>query len=67
MRRFTPLTNAFSQKAEDLAAAVSLRFQHYNFTRPHKSLSKPYPTPPALAAGVADHIWSLPEIAGLLD
>lgn len=67
MRRMTRLTNAFSKKAENLAAAVSLHFLHYNFARPHKSLSKPYPTTPAMAAGVADHVWTLKEIAGLLD
>jgi hypothetical protein len=66
MRRFTRLTNAFSKKAENLAAAVSLHFLHYNFARPHKSLSKPYPTTPAMAAGVADHVWTLEEIASLL-
>jgi IS1 family transposase len=67
MRRFTRLTNGFSKKVENLAAAVSLHFMHYNFARPHKTLSKPYPTTPAMAAGIADHVWSLPEIAGLLD
>ncbi len=66
MRRFTRLTNAFSRKVENLAAAVSLHFMHYNFARPHKTLSTPYPTTPAMAAGVADHVWSLREIAGLL-
>src|SRR5207253_3458055 len=59
MRRFTRLTNAFSKKVENLAAAVSLHFLHYNFARPHKSLSKPYPTTPAMAAGVAGHVWTL--------
>jgi hypothetical protein len=67
MRRFTRLTNAFSRKVENLAHAVSLHFMHYNFARPHKTLSDPYPTTPAMAAGVADHVWSLEEIAGLLD
>jgi hypothetical protein len=67
MRRFTRLTNAFSKKVENLAAAVSLHFFHYNFARPHKSLANPYPRTPAMAAGVADHIWTLDEIAGLLD
>jgi IS1 family transposase len=67
MRRFTRLTNAFSKKVENLAAAVSLHFMHYNFARPHKTLSKPYPTTPAMAAGVADHVWTLREIAGLLE
>ncbi len=67
LRRFTRLTNAFSRKIENHAAAVALHFQFYNFARPHKSLKNPYPRTPAMAAGVADHIWSLREIAALLD
>jgi IS1 family transposase/lambda repressor-like predicted transcriptional regulator len=67
MRRFTRLTNGFSKKVENLAHAVALHYMHYNFARPHKTLSTPYPTPPAMAAGVADHKWSLYEIAALLD
>ncbi|HET8955250.1 MAG TPA: IS1 family transposase [Solirubrobacterales bacterium] len=67
MRRFTRLTNGFSRKVENLAHAVSLHFMHYNFARPHKTLKERYPRTPAMAAGVADHIWSLEEIAALLD
>jgi IS1 family transposase len=67
MRRFTRLTNAFSKKVENLAAAVSLHFLHYNFARPHKTLADPYPRTPATAAGVADHVWTLGEVASLLD
>jgi IS1 family transposase len=69
MRRFTRLTNAFSKKIENLEAAVSLHFMHYNFARSHQSLKKAngYPTTPAMAAGVADHVWTLDEIVGLLD
>jgi IS1 family transposase len=70
MRRFTRLTNGFSKKVENLAHAVSLHYMHYNFARPHKTLSKAnngYPTTPAMAAGVADHVWTLTEIAALLD
>jgi IS1 family transposase len=67
MRRFTRLTNAFSKKLENHMAAVALHFMHYNFGRPHKSLANPYPRTPAMAAGKADHIWTLTEIAGLLD
>ena len=67
MRRFTRLTNAFSKKVENLAAAVALHYMHYNFARPHKTLSKPYPTTPAMAAGITDHVWTLEEIVGLLD
>jgi IS1 family transposase len=58
MRRFTRLTNAFSKKVENLAAAVSLHFMYYNFARPHTSLRNPYPRTPAMAAGVADHVWT---------
>jgi IS1 family transposase len=67
MRRFTRLTNAFSKKIENLSHAVSLYFMHYNYARPHKTLSKPYPKTPAMAAGLADHVWSIAEIVGLLD
>lgn len=67
MRRFTRLTNAFSKKLESHAAAVALHFMAYNFVRPHKTLANPYPRTPAMAAGVADHAWSLKEIVALLD
>src|ERR1700704_2799501 len=63
MRRFTRLTNGFSKKVENLAAAVSLHYMHYNFARVHQTIK----TTPAIAAGVADHVWSLEEIAALLD
>lgn len=67
MRRFTRLTNAFSKKVENHAAAISLNMQFMNFARPHKSLANPYPRTPAMAAGVADHIWTCEEMAALLD
>ena len=38
MRRFTRLTNAFSKKAENHAAALALYFTFYNFVRVHKSI-----------------------------
>lgn len=61
MRRFTQLTNAFSKKVENHAAAVALHFIHYNFARIHKTLR----ITPAMATGIADHVWSYEEIAGL--
>lgn len=67
MRRFTRLTNGFSKKVENLAHAISLHYMFYNFARPHSALKQRYPRTPAMAAGVADHIWSLEEIAALLD
>jgi len=63
MRRFTRLTNGFSKKIENLMAAVSLHFMHYNFCRIHKSLNG---KTPAMAAGVTDHVWPIEEVIGLL-
>lgn len=63
MRRYTRLTNGFSKKVENLTAAVSLHFMHYNFCRVHKTLG----TTPAVAAGLADHTWTLDEMIGLLE
>ena len=48
MRRYTRLTNAFSKKVENLAAAVSLHFIHYNFFFVHHTLG----TTPAVAVVV---------------
>lgn len=62
MRRFTRLTNGFSKKIENLEHAVSLHFMFYNFARIHKTLR----VTPAMEAGIADHVWSLEEIAGLV-
>lgn len=62
MRRFTRLTNGFSKKVENHAAAIALHLMHYNFARRHQTLK----TTPAVAAGVADRQWSLHDIAALL-
>lgn len=58
MRRFTRLTNAFSKKVENLRAAVSLHFAHYNHVRVHKTLR----ITPAMAAGVSGRLWSMEEL-----
>lgn len=58
MRRFTRLTNAFSKKARNLAAAVSLHFGFANFVRVHQTLR----VTPAMAAGLTDHVWSMGEL-----
>jgi len=63
LRRFTRLTNAFSKKLENHACAVLLHFMYYNFAKVHQTLK----TNPAVAAGVADHVWSVEEIVKLLD
>lgn len=64
MRRFTRLTNAFSKKVANLMAAVSLHFMHYNFCRVHQALKG---KTPAMAVGVADHVWLVEEFVALLD
>ncbi len=64
MRRYTRLTNAFSKKVENLTAAVSIHFAHYNFCNVHGSLDG---KTPAMAAGVTDHVWFLDELIGLLE
>ncbi|MFC1909467.1 IS1 family transposase [Chloroflexota bacterium] len=66
MRRFTRLTNAFSKKLENHELAIALYFMHYNFVRPHKTLANPYPTTPAMASGVSDHIWLIEDIVRLV-
>ncbi len=63
MRRFTRLTNGFSKKVENHAAAVALYFMFYNFARVHQTLR----VTPAMEAGVSDHVWTIEEIVGLLD
>jgi IS1 family transposase len=57
-RRFTRLTNGFSKKLENHAAAISLYVMHYNFCRVHESLK----STPAVQLGIADHAWSLGEL-----
>jgi IS1 family transposase len=63
VRRFTRLTNAFSKKVSNHAAAVALHFAFYNYCRVHQTLG----TTPAVAAGVTDHTWTLDELIGLLE
>ena len=58
MRRFTRLTNGFSKKRANHAAAVALHFANYNLCRVHKTLRMT----PAMAAGVTDRLWSMTEL-----
>ena len=62
MRRFTRLTNAFSKKIENHVAAIALHYMHYNFCRVHQTLR----VTPAMAAGIANHVWELSELVALL-
>lgn len=58
-RRFTRLTSGLSKKLDNHIHALALYFAFYNFVRVHKSLRMS----PALAAGVADRLWCLEDIA----
>ena len=60
IRRFTRLTNAFSEKLDNLKAALALHFFHYNFMRIHQSLR----VTPAMQGGISKHIWTWKELLG---
>jgi hypothetical protein len=62
IRRFTRLTNAFSKKIENHAAAVAIWFMYYNFCRVHQTLR----VTPAMEAGISNHVWSIEEMCELL-
>lgn len=57
-RRFTRLTNGFSKKLDNHAAAVSLYVAHYNLCRHHETIC----STPAEALGLVDHAWSIGEL-----
>lgn len=63
MRRYTRLTNAHSKKLENHACAVAIFFMFYNYCRVHSTIGKT----PAIASGIADHVWTIEELIGLLD
>jgi hypothetical protein len=60
-KRLTRLTYAFSKKWENLQAALALHFAHYDFVRIHGSLR----VTPAMAAGIADHVWTIEDLIGV--
>ena len=57
-RRFTRLTNGFSKKLENHAAAIGLYVAHYNFCRVHEATR----VTPAMSLGLTDHPWSIGEL-----
>jgi IS1 family transposase len=64
MRRFTRLTNAFSKKFENHMHMVALYTVWYNFVKQHKTLSG---LSPAMASGLSDTLWSMGDIAALVE
>lgn len=57
-RRFARLTNAFSKKFENHAAAVMLWYAYYNFCRVHQTLR----VTPAMEAGITDSVWTIADL-----
>ena len=57
-RRFARLTNGFSKKLANHAAAVSLYVAHYNLCRVHEALR----TTPAVALGIVDRVWTIGDL-----
>jgi hypothetical protein len=61
MRRYTRLSNGFSRKLENHAAATALNYFAYNFIKIHRTLR----VSPAMAAGVTDHLWEVEDLVAL--
>lgn len=63
MRRLTRLTSGVSKKLANHRAAIAIHFMHYNFCRVHKT---PRATP-AMEAELAEDVWELEHLVGLLE
>jgi hypothetical protein len=61
MRRYTRLSNGFSRKIENHAAAVALNFFAYNFIKIHRALR----VSPAMAAKVTDRLWEVKDLVAM--
>ena len=61
MRRYTRLSNGFSRKLANHAAATALNYFSYNFIKIHRTLRMS----PAMAAGVTDRLWSVEDLVVL--
>jgi IS1 family transposase len=61
MRRYTRLSNGFSRKLENHAAATALNYFAYNFIKIHRTLRMS----PAMAVGVTDRLWDVADLVAL--
>jgi len=64
MRRMTRLTNGFSKKAVNHNHAFAIHAMHFNYCRPHGTLTKAAgrKVTPAMAAGLARQPWSVEQM-----
>jgi IS1 family transposase len=63
MRRYTRLSNGFSRKFENHAAAVALNFFNYNLIRIHSKFG----VTPAMEAGIVDRLYDVSDLVALLE
>jgi IS1 family transposase len=63
MRRYTRLSNGFSRKLRNHAAAVALNYFAYNFVKVHRTLR----VSPAMAAGISTRLWEVGDIVAMLE
>ena len=61
MRRYTRLSNGFSRKLENRAAATAPNYFAYNFIKIHRTLRMSL----AVAAGVSGRLWDVNELVAL--
>jgi IS1 family transposase len=61
MRRYTRLSNGFSRKLRNHAAATALNYFAYNFIQIHRTTRMS----PAMAAGVTNRLWSVQDLVTL--
>jgi len=61
MRRYTRLSNGFSRKLENHAAATALNYFAYNFIKIHRRLRMR----PAMAAAVTNRLWDVNDLVAL--
>jgi hypothetical protein len=68
-RRFTRLTLGYSKKPANLKHSVAMLLVHFNWCRNHSALKikatdteKAKERTPAMAAGLADHQWTIAEL-----
>jgi transposase-like protein/IS1 family transposase len=60
-RRFTRKTLGYSKCLRNHRLAVALQIAHFNFCRVHSAHGKT----PAMAAGLADHVWTVAELLAM--
>jgi hypothetical protein len=63
MRRYSRLSNGFSRKLTNHAAATALNYFNYNLIRIHCKLK----VTPAMEAGIVERLYSVSDLVDLLE